>query len=205
MSDDANITTQIQKCLDDINGADLLKRRKGIDKLAELYDPQVRARAAGKRHGRLEPYLIYKSETGDLQQEAWVELLEEVDAGRFPKTVGELNGLLGCVVRNEAVEMLRTEHGRKGSKRPKQEEHANGSGPALVELVADKATGPATAAERDGFWELVEQLPERQRSVYKLHCRGKTLAEIGVTLGMTEDMAKYHRRKARIWLQEKLQ
>jgi hypothetical protein len=208
MSDDINgpdlLKRRKQECLDAINGTDPLKRQKGIDRLGELLNAPVRRRAAGKLHGKLEPFLINKEETGDLQQGVWVLLLEEIEAGRCPKTVDQLDGLIGCLLRNEAVVRNRVHNGKKGSKRP-QFEQANDSGPAPVELVADKDTGPATAAERDGFWELVDELPEPERSVYKHHCQRKTYAEIGASVGLTVPMVKDNLRKARLWLGKKLQ
>jgi len=79
-------------------------------------------------------------------------------------------------------------------------------GRALLRMSRERSVEPSALADSDReFWQLVRELPARQRQVIALHyVGGHPVAEIAATLELSESTVKTHLQRARKMLERQL-
>jgi RNA polymerase sigma-70 factor (ECF subfamily) len=180
-------TTTLQKLLDD---ATLQQNDVYSELLLRACD---RLRVLARRTLRGFPALRRWVETDDVLQQAMLRLHRALQQVR-PSTVAEFFGLAGLQMRRELCDLYRQHFGRHGVG---ANHHSDGEGPLLH--VAGAAEMPVGW---DRFHELVEALPEDERTVVDcLFINDLTQEETARVLGVSLRTVKRRWQSARIRLQ----
>ena len=148
--------------------------RDAREALVETLRPRIRSLAAvyARRSGL---------DSGDLQQEAWLGVLEALDG--LDSRAAEPTGYLLKQARWRLLDAVRR----------RQRQRDREAAPLLDEPTADDVDASALAAVRTA--EFVARLPAKRRRILELLADGFTWREIGDALGCTSANVAYHVRR----------
>jgi len=200
MPDDFNQTTQIRRCLDQLNAGEESAREQLVSQACQWL--QGRARMMLRSY----PHVRRWEETDDVVNKAMLRLHRALAEVR-PTSVQHFLNLANTQIRRELIDMARHYFGAEGLGAHHATDGLSPDTDARPRYEVSQDTfEPARVSEWTEFHEQVEALPDKEKEVFSLRWYdGMTFAEIGQVLDITDRTAKRRWRSACVMLYKALQ
>lgn len=155
-----------------------------------------------RRMLRQYPRLRRWEQTADVFQNAVLRLHRALETVR-PESIGQFYGLAATQIRRELIDLARHHFGPLG---PAARHHSDGGNELAHAATPAERTGePATLGEWTEFHEMVQQLPDDERTVFDLlWYEGLSQVEAAKVLSVSDRTIKSRWRNAKIHLKSLL-